>query len=186
MTTANSAPHASSRWEFSVVSILFGAILIVLGVLAFAMPVISTIATTVAIGACLAVGGIAGLIAVFRERGRSGWIWGLLWAISAVALGALLVVWPVSGALSLTLFLAAAFIVRGVFAIGLAISRRRALRSWGWVALGGAVTLILGLMVLFSWPASGVLTLGILVGVDFIFYGAALLVAAVTAPRLVV
>ena len=110
--------------------------------------------------------------------------WSLLWAVAALGLGVLLVVWPVSGALSLTLFLAAAFIVRGVFAVALAFSRRRVFRSWGWVALGGAVTLVLGLLVLFNWPASGVLTLGLLVAVDLVFYGAALIVAALTAPRL--
>jgi uncharacterized membrane protein HdeD (DUF308 family) len=43
----------------------------------------------------------------------------------------------------------------------------------GWQALDGAITLLLGLLVLAQWPVSGLWVIGLFVGIDLIFYGCA-------------
>lgn len=168
---------------FTVISVLFGALLVLLGVLALAAPMITGLAATITLGILIFAAGLAGLIATLRDRDLPGRGWAILWAISAIVLGGLLAFWPASGLITITLFLAAAFIVRGGFAIALAFSVRKALRSWWWVALGGLVTLALGLMILFSWPVSAAVMLGVLVAVDLLFYGAVLIVAGFTTGR---
>jgi uncharacterized membrane protein HdeD (DUF308 family) len=43
---------------------------------------------------------------------------------------------------------------------------------WIWVALSGAVTLLLGLVILSRWPVSSLYVLGLFLGVDLVIAGA--------------
>jgi uncharacterized membrane protein HdeD (DUF308 family) len=45
------------------------------------------------------------------------------------------------------------------------------LPEWGWLALDGLITIVLGLLVLSQWPASGLWVIGLFVGINLIFYG---------------
>ena len=44
-------------------------------------------------------------------------------------------------------------------------------RNWGWVAFDGAVTLVLGIMLLIGWPTSALWFLGLALGVTMILRG---------------
>jgi uncharacterized membrane protein HdeD (DUF308 family) len=46
-----------------------------------------------------------------------------------------------------------------------------ALPGWGWLAADGLITLVLGMLVLAEWPASGLWAIGLFIGIDLIFYG---------------
>jgi uncharacterized membrane protein HdeD (DUF308 family) len=48
-------------------------------------------------------------------------------------------------------------------------SARRVFR----VAADGIITFVLGMLVLAQWPASGLWVIGLFIGIDLIFYGAA-------------
>jgi uncharacterized membrane protein HdeD (DUF308 family) len=52
------------------------------------------------------------------------------------------------------------------------------LPDWGWHVLNGIITLGLGVLVLAQWPVSGLWVIGLFVGIDLIFYGAAWIVLA--------
>jgi len=87
------------------------------------------------------------------------------------AAGASLVTRPVLGAEVVTVFMAMFFLIGGLFQlIG---SAWVALPGWGWQALDGLIALVLGLLVLAQWPASGLWVIGLFIGIDLIFYGAA-------------
>src|SRR5208282_5184536 len=45
------------------------------------------------------------------------------------------------------------------------------LSGWGWQALGGIVTAIMGGLILADWPISGLWVIGLFVGIEVIFYG---------------
>ncbi|MGD0309230.1 MAG: hypothetical protein ABSC02_08065 [Acidobacteriota bacterium] len=45
------------------------------------------------------------------------------------------------------------------------------LPGWGWQAMNGVITLVLGILVLAQWPVSGLWAIGLLVGIDLTFYG---------------
>ncbi len=82
-------------------------------------------------------------------RQAPGFWWSLLSGILGVAAGIVLLVWPLSGALSLTLLLSAFFIVEGVATIMYAIDHRNQLTGrWGWMLLSGVVDLILAGIIL--------------------------------------
>jgi uncharacterized membrane protein HdeD (DUF308 family) len=44
---------------------------------------------------------------------------------------------------------------------------------WIWVLLSGAITLLLGLLILAHWPVSSLYILGLFLGIDLIMAGAA-------------
>jgi uncharacterized membrane protein HdeD (DUF308 family) len=70
-----------------------------------------------------------------------------------------------------TIVMAMFFMIGGLFQlIG---SFAVALPGWGWQAADGIITLLLGLLVLAQWPASGLWVIGLLIGIDLIFYGSA-------------
>jgi uncharacterized membrane protein HdeD (DUF308 family) len=91
-----------------------GLVLLVLGVAAIVLPPIATIAVESIIGWLLLISGIVGLITSFRMRRVAGFWWSLLSAILEIAAGTVLLRWPLSGALSLTVFLTAFFVFEGV------------------------------------------------------------------------
>ena len=47
------------------------------------------------------------------------------------------------------------------------------IHNWGWHALSGLITLLLGILVLAQWPVSGLWVIGLFVGIELLFYGGA-------------
>ena len=45
--------------------------------------------------------------------------------------------------------------------------------GWGWHALNGFITFVLGVLVLAQWPVSGLWAIGLFIGIDLIFFGLA-------------
>jgi uncharacterized membrane protein HdeD (DUF308 family) len=73
---------------------------------------------------------------------------------------------------ALSLAIGLVFVVEGVVAILVAATHRR-LAGWGWGLANGAITLLLGILILtMRYPLP---VLGILVGVSFVFSGIDLL-----------
>ena len=156
-----------------------GVILIMLGILAIAAPVAATIATDILIGWLLLIAGISGIFAVFAARNIASFLWSLIPAVLSIAVGALLLLKPIEGAVSLTLLLTAFFITEGVFQTVASIADRDAMgSSWGWVLASGISDLILAAIIILGWPISAVWVLGLLVGVNLITSGRAIVMAA--------
>ena len=70
----------------------------------------------------------------------------------------------------LTLVLGFALIASGIMRIALAFSMKEEM-PWVWVALSGAITFLLGLIILAHWPVSGLYILGLFLGIDLIIAG---------------
>src|SRR4029077_3139596 len=116
------------------------------------------------------------IVQALQIRSRSGFLLYLLDGIIRATAGTLLVVYPASGALTLTLVLSVYFIASGLFkTIG---SMLLQFPSWGWSAASGLVSVALGVMLVVQWPVSGLWFIGFAVGLDLILYGWALLMFA--------
>jgi uncharacterized membrane protein HdeD (DUF308 family) len=155
-------------------------IMILLGLMAIATPVYATFAVQVLLGWILVIGGIAHGIHAFTARGWGGVVLELLSALLYLAVGALLLVNPVEGALALTIVLAAFLVVEGIFKIVMAW-RVRAHPRWGWLLASGILSLVLGALIWAQWPSSGLWVIGLLVGVHLLFTGWALIMLALAA-----
>ena len=161
-----------------------GIILVLLGIIAIVVPPIATLAFTIIIGWLFLVSGIIGLITTFWARGAPGFWWSLISAIIAIAAGVVLLLWPISGTVSLTLVLIAFFVVEGTVSIMYAIEHRNQLTGqWGWMLLSGIIDLILAGIIFAGLPGTAAWALGLLVGINMLFGGAALIAMALAARR---
>ncbi|MGD9511599.1 MAG: DUF308 domain-containing protein, partial [Geminicoccaceae bacterium] len=93
--------------------------------------------------------------------------------ISLIA-GVWLLVNPAAGAAALTLLLAAYFVATGVVK-GIAAFQLRGVGGSGWTFFSAVCSVILGLLVFSGWPGTAIWLLGLIVGIDLLFYGWALL-----------
>lgn len=141
----------------------------VLGAAAIATSTVVTVASMVFLGALLLIGGALQIGYTFSVRNWSGFFLSLLAGILYAVVGFLLIAHPTAGALSLTLLLAAFYIVGGIFRIVGALATR--FEHWGWALFSGIVTLILGLLIWTGWPATGLWVFGLFIGIDLLVYG---------------
>jgi len=173
---------ASAIREHWVLFLIEGIILVILGAIAIIEPPFATLAFTIVIGWLFLVSGIVGLITTFWARGVPGFWWALLSAIIAIAAGVVLLLWPISGTLSLTLVLIAFFVVEGIASIMYAIEHRNQLSGrWGWMLVSGIIDLILAAIIFAGLPGTAEWALGLLVGINLVFGGAALIAIALAA-----
>jgi uncharacterized membrane protein HdeD (DUF308 family) len=172
-----SAIHA--HWALFLIE---GIILVILGIAAIVLPPIATLAFELIIGWLFLISGIVGLITTFWMRRAPGFWWALLSAVIGIAAGIVLLRWPISGTLSLTLVLIAFFVVEGIATIMYAIDHRAQLSSrWGWMLASGIVDLILAGIIFAGLPGTAAWALGLLVGINMLFGGTAMIGMAVAA-----
>jgi uncharacterized membrane protein HdeD (DUF308 family) len=176
------AAVAAGLHEHWVLFLVEGIVLVILGLLAIALPPIATLAIEILIGWLFLVSGIVGLITTFWIRHAPGFWWSLVSAILGIAAGVVLLAWPVSGALSLTLILIVFFTIEGVASIMFALDHKRELSGrWGWMLASGIVDLILAGIILAGLPGTAAWAIGLLVGINMVFGGSALIAMALHA-----
>jgi uncharacterized membrane protein HdeD (DUF308 family) len=151
-----------------------GIIMLICGVLAVGSPLAAGVYVMIFVGAMLAVGGIAQCFLAFKAGafGRGLMIF-IIGALTGIA-GFYLMSQPVEGLVSITLLLAAYFIVTGIFD-GIAAFQVRPESGWGWMLFNAIVTLLLGIMIWRQFPLSGAWAVGVLFGIKLIFSGWALI-----------
>jgi uncharacterized membrane protein HdeD (DUF308 family) len=159
-----------------------GIVLLILGLAAIALPPIATFAVEILIGWLLLISGIVGLITTFRMRHAPGFWWALVSAILGIAAGVVLLRYPLSGMLSLTLILTVFFVIEGVASILYALEHKRELTGrWGWMLISGIVDLILASIIFLGLPGTAAWAIGLLVGINMVFGGSALIAMALGA-----
>ena len=158
--------------QASTFSILWGVLLIVLGVLAIGSPFVAAVAVNVVIAWLIVVAGAIHLMLAFQAHSAGSLIWRLLVGLAYMLFGVYLIMHPALGVASLTLLLASLFLVEGILNIVLFFNLR-SLRGSSWILIDGIITLILGLMIYTQWPSSSAWAIGTLVGISMVFSGVA-------------
>jgi len=159
-----------------------GIALVILGLLALMAPAVASVATTVFFGWILLVSGVVGLIATLRTRQVAGFRWSLVSALVGIVAGAVLLGWPLQGTVSLTAVLIAFLLFEGAVTILYALEHRGAPSGrWGWMLTSGIIDVGLGLLLLAGLPGTALWALGLIVGINMIFGGWALIFMALHA-----
>jgi len=91
---------ATSLHEHWVLFLVEGIILVILGLAAIVIPPMATLAVEILFGWLFLISGIAGLITTFWTRQAPGFWWSLVSAFLGIVVGAMLLLWPLSGVLS--------------------------------------------------------------------------------------
>jgi uncharacterized membrane protein HdeD (DUF308 family) len=158
-------PASGSGWQ-----VLWGVLLIIMGVLAVLMPGIAALATALVFGWLLVVSGLFEIIYAMQTRRHDGFAWKLVSGILTLLLGLAIVVVPLAGAASLALLVGAFLFANGVAHTVLAF-RVRPRAGWGWVLFDGLLSIGLALLIVIGWPASSIAFIGLLTGFTLISTG---------------
>jgi uncharacterized membrane protein HdeD (DUF308 family) len=147
----------------------FGIVLVVLGIAAIARSVTTTVVSMVFFGWMLVFASIAEFVTAFMVGKWSGFFLHLLAAILFGIVGVLMLVKPEISAEAWTFVMALFFLIGGLYQLVAAAWTHMA--GWGWHALNGVLSSVMGILILVQWPVSGLWVIGLFIGIDLIFYG---------------
>ena len=143
---------------------------IVLGAVALATPAVAAGAVIIIVGATMLLAGLSQVFQGFKGEGWRHKIMPVVLGIITGIAGLGVLAHPILGLGVLSLVLSAYFLVEGIWKI-MAALRFRPNPAWFWMLLGGVLSLILGYLIWSQWPLSGVVAVGILVGVNLVMTG---------------
>jgi uncharacterized membrane protein HdeD (DUF308 family) len=168
-----------AHWKFFLIE---GILLVVLGMIAICVPPLATVTVELLIGWLILLSGVLGLVMTFQTRGSPGFGWSLLSAVVGILVGIVLLIWPLSGVLSLTLMLTIFLGAEGIVSIMYALAHRRESSSrWQMMLISGIVDLILAGLILGGLPGTAAWAIGLIVGINLLFGGVALVAMALQA-----
>ena len=159
-----------------------GIVMIVLGVLAIALPLAAALTIGLLLGWLLLLGGVVQAVHAFRTRTASRFWWELGIGVLYILAGLLFLTNLMQGIVTLTIILAILFLLEGCAKIVLAL-QLRGVSSWFWLLLSGLLALLLGVLLLADLPGSAAWALGLIVGINLVFSGFSLLTLAQAARR---
>jgi len=153
--------------------LLIGILLMVLGAACIVKAQTATTFSIQVLGWILVVSGVFWLINSFLAVATPVFFLFLLGALIRGGVGYLLIRHPNAGAEGVTMVLAVLFIVGGLFrTVGASVIK---FPWWGWTVLSGIVAVVLGVYLLVNWPAASTFFVGVVIGVDLLFDGGALI-----------
>ena len=168
----------SRRWGWMAA---LGVLFVALGVLALGLVVSATVASVFIIGVFMAIAGGMEIVIGFDSR---TWTRFFLWVLAGLF-------YVVAGAIAIAQPLLAAAVF--TFMLGIGLLATGLLRAWaashmppgrkGLAFFSSAVTILLGVVIIIGWPANSVFVLGMLLGIDLIFYGTSWIAFALTLRR---
>jgi uncharacterized membrane protein HdeD (DUF308 family) len=165
-----------------------GVVLIFLGCLAIFIPSIANANVTAVLGWLFLASGAIGLATTYWARQAPGFWWSLVSAVLAIIVGDVLVGnksqdlygglmgWPFETTGPLRLILVLFFLVEGGAAIMFAMEHRRQFSGrWAWMLISGLIDIVLASIIIFNLPGTSAWTMGLLVAVNMIVGGVALI-----------
>ena len=143
---------------------------------------ISSLVVASIIGVSFAIVGVMQIIQAWQMRSWASFAWQLI--IGIVILIAGLDIWfdPIEGVITLTLFVALMFIVKGVFQLVLGF-RMRPNEGWGWIVGGRRGRHRRRCLDPGRWPFSAAYLLGTLAGISLIMSGLSYVMVALSRRR---
>jgi uncharacterized membrane protein HdeD (DUF308 family) len=151
-------------------SLAFGLVLIVIGILALLMPAIAALATALTLGWLLVIAGIVEIVHAFQTRRRKGYGWQLAAGFVTLILGLCILFFPIAGIATLALWIGAFLFAGGIVRLVLAF-RLKPAKGWEWVLLDAVVSIVIGILIAWGWPASSIPFIGLLTGFWLLFSG---------------
>jgi uncharacterized membrane protein HdeD (DUF308 family) len=148
----------------------WGVITMLLGVFAVFTPMLTGFSILLLLGVLVMAAGVMRMLWAFKAgsvgRGLLMFVLGLL----TLAVGSLLLVNPLFAAVSVTILLTAYLVVDGAAELYAGIQRRPD-AGWGWLTVGGVVSILLGILIWRQAPLAGVWAIGLFLGIKLFFVG---------------
>lgn len=152
------------------VGTVVGVLVAIAGILALLAPLAAGLSVAVVVGVLLLLSGLSRCFLAFKMGSFGHGLLMFVIGAMAVVAGGYMLARPAMALATITLVLAAYFIVDGIFEIIWAF-RLRPIKGWGWTLFSGVVALALGVMIWRQFPVSGIWAVGTLAGIHLIFGG---------------
>lgn len=156
-----------------------GIVFIILGILAIAAPAVFTLGFEQLFGWLFLLSGIIQCYRIYVMRNSPGIFPALLGAIVGIVIGLLMILYPWTGVLTLTVLITIFFLAEGTFKIAFAIALREIV-NWKWILFSGILALLLGFLIISGLPGSAAWVLGLLIGVNMLTFGYTMILLAST------
>jgi len=163
-------------------SLALSIILIIFGLVAIALPLVSSIGVAIVIGWMVIFAGIAQLVHAFQSTGIGPIVWKVLVALIYLVAGFSLIARPVAGVAGLTLVLGVFLFAEGIADVVAYFATRKS-GSSPWMLLDGVITLILGFLIWNRWPSSSLWVIGTFVGISMVMTGTTRFMMALAVRR---
>lgn len=164
------------HWKLELVE---GVVLVVLGCVAAFVPFGLGIALFIWL---ILIGGLTGLVTTAVMRKAPGFRWSLASAVLAIAIAAIAFAVPELAVVGLPLLLMGFLVLEGVVTVMLALEHWRDLSNrWGWLLASGIVDLCLAAFIVLGLPTTAPRALGLILAVNLIFGGGAMIGMALAA-----
>jgi len=147
-----------------------GLALVVVGIAAIAFPIFSTLVAALLVGWTFLLSGTLMFVGAFSIHGTGPFFGSLLIGLLSVVAGVFLLFNPLAGALALTILLAVVFLIQGAVELVFAFEMRPH-TGWLWMAISGLASILLSLVIAAGLPATSVIALGILLGINLLTTG---------------
>src|SRR4051812_36057911 len=146
-----------------------GVVLIVAGLVGLVYTGVATLTSMLLFGWLLLIGGVVGLLHAVQAR-HSNFFWlAVVVAALNIAAGVVILRTPDAAAEALTMFAALLFLTGGLFRlVGSLVVRGP---QFGMTLLQGAFGLLLGILVLATWPSSSQYVIGTFFSLTLLFDG---------------
>ncbi len=155
-----------------------GILAIIIGIIAIAVPAVASVSIAILVGILVIVLAVAWLLAAFQSSATPGWkVTGGILSVLLLIGGLWILFNPIDATIGLTAVIAVVFIAMGVVRVGTAIAHRGG-EGVGLVGFGGALAIIIGVLIAASFPSSAAWAIGLLVGIQFLFDGFGLVFVA--------
>ena len=149
----------------------YGILSVVLGFIGLYMSTMMTISTILILGIFILIVGIVFIIESFSAPDWQGKLLNLGLSTLYLCAGIVMVLNPIATAVWFTLFLAVFLAMIGLLRIIMAFQIRHQTREWVWIAFGGLLNMILGVLVYMQWPESGLWVIGMFISIELIIHG---------------
>jgi uncharacterized membrane protein HdeD (DUF308 family) len=153
--------------------IVAGIVALISGLVAIAVPIVASVTIAILVGWVLVVAGIAMGARAVSNRAP---VRALEAAVTLIA-GLYVLIFPLNGTVTLTFVLAVWFFATGVLVSAHALEQRGGPEAW-MAGISGLLSVILGFLIAASLPGSAAWAIGLLVGINLIFWGIRALFAA--------
>jgi uncharacterized membrane protein HdeD (DUF308 family) len=147
-----------------------GILLAAVGLIAIVTPFLTGISITMLVGALLVVGGLFHFVGAFRGQGWTGFVWQIVLGVVSVVAGAIVLLNPIFGLLTLTLAVIGYLFASGIVEIVMGL-RLRGEKNWLWSVVSGVIGIALGVMLWAGFPSTALWTVGVLFGVNLLMTG---------------
>src|SRR3990167_4113705 len=164
--------------------LFWGVLLAALGIAAISASAFTTLLSIVVLGFLLFISGCIMMMDTFTFwRGKAGsFMVHFFFALLYVIVGIILMNNPVEGSVSITFIIGIFYLIAGVYR--LAFNSMIKMPRWGWGFFNGIISLVLGALILSSWPESSLFIIGLFIGIDLFFAGMFYIMAALAARSL--